>query len=339
MGAAAVLLLIALPFLVVSPAQVRGVPGPLLIVVSLAASFVLGPRWGVVLTCLGVALAVGVVGENRWSEPLVWIPTAVVVGILGDRVRRAEAVRLELLGQLRAGLVALSSSPTLGPFEVVARYAPAERAQLLAGDFYGVLAEPDGSVAVMVGDVAGHGPGAAAVATHLRAAWRALVSAGVPAREVVGVLNDTLRAEQAFGASKVAFATLLTGSLSADCRRACFVLAGHPPPILVTPSGASELQLVGGAPIGVRDGAAWEVQEIALPPAPWTLLSYTDGLVEGRTAPDGGRPFGVVKLMGALAQMGPSGAHDVDALLHLARAANGEAMADDIVVLALSPHR
>jgi hypothetical protein len=334
---AALLLLIGLPFLAVSPSSVRGVPGPLLIVVCLAASFLLGPWWGVPLTCLGVALAVVILGENRFSEPLVWIPTAAAAGILGERVRRVEMLRRELLAQLRADLAALSSSPATGPFDVVARYLPAEGAQVLAGDFYGVVARADGSIALMVGDVAGHGPGAAAVATHLRAAWQALAAAGVPAQDAVRVLDETLRAERATGAVQVAFATLLVGWIAPDLASARFVLAGHQPPILITPADAAEVRLSPERPLGIEGAAGWDAHEVSLPAGSWTLLCYTDGLVEGRAAPDGERPFGTERLTRALAGKGALGPDQVDDLLERVRSANGDAMPDDIVLLAVSP--
>src|SRR6185437_15354090 len=177
-------LAIALPFLFLSPSTVRGVPGPLLVLLGVASAFVMGPRIGAALTAFAVLLAVVIVGENALTEPLVWIPVAIGVGIVGDRVRRGD--------DLRRGLVTVSREPRVGPYRIVSRYVPVEVAQVLAGDFYGVIREPSGAVAVMVGDVAGHGPVAAAVATRLRASWRGLASAGVPARDAAHVLNETM---------------------------------------------------------------------------------------------------------------------------------------------------
>ena len=64
-------LAIALPFLVISPNTLCGVPGPLLVVVGVAASYLLGPWLWVPVTAVGVLLAVTIVGENAWAEPLV----------------------------------------------------------------------------------------------------------------------------------------------------------------------------------------------------------------------------------------------------------------------------
>ena len=331
-------LAIALPFLFVSPSTVRGVPGPLLVVVSVAAAFVMGPWLGAALTAMAVLLAVTVVGENAYAEPLVWIPVAVGVGIVGDRVRRGDELRRALLGELRRGLVTVSRDPQVGPYRIVSRYVPAERAQVLAGDFYGVIREPGGGVAVMVGDVAGHGPGAAAVATRLRASWRGLASAGVPAGDAVGVLNDALIAERRRTTLPVLFATLCLASIDADGSKARFVLAGHPPPILIGPGGVDEYALATDPAIGVTAHSGWTEHAVELPAAPWSLLFYTDGLVEGRASPAGPRPFGTTRLRRLLAAPGPPlGEGDVDAVLAAVTAANGGPMGDDIVLVAVSP--
>ena len=152
---------------------------------GVAAAFVLGPWEGAALTAVAVVLAVVIIGENRFAEPLVWLPVAVGVGMVGERVRRGDELRRSLLDALRQGLVSLVQDPEVGPLVVVSRYVPAEAAQVLAGDFYGEIQQPSGRVAVMVGDVAGHGPSAAAIATRLRAAWRGLASADVSAPETV----------------------------------------------------------------------------------------------------------------------------------------------------------
>lgn len=328
-------LAIALPFLAVSPTDVRGVPGPLLIVVCMAASFLLGPAWGVGLTVLGVLLAVGVINENAYAEPIVWIPAALAVGIVGRRVRHGELLRRQVLAELQAGLVALSSAPSMGELQVVTRYVPAESAQMLAADFYGVLETADGDVAVLIGDVAGHGPRAAAVAARLRASWRGMTSAGVPAPQIMRILNDTLQAEQRT-ASTFEFATVCLTSISAARSEASFVIAGHPSPVLVTRESAAPCDIPAGPAIGMIPDAEWTPHRIHLPDEPWSLVFYTDGLVEGRD-PDGRRPHGIERLLPALATAGPGITDaDLDRLLTTVEDTNAGPLADDVVVLAIS---
>jgi hypothetical protein len=336
-GAVALLeLAIALPFLFIDPETVRGIPGPLLIVVALAASYALGPLPGAALTALAVLLAVTIIGENQYFEPLVWIPTAIVCGILGARFSRGEALRREVIAELQRGLVALSAAPHVGPLEVMTRYAPAESAQLLAADFYGILGTADGGVAVLIGDVSGHGPRAAAVAARLRASWRALITAEVPPEQAVGVLNDLLLAEQRV-ATTFAFATACLATIAADRSTLSLVVAGHPGPVLVGAGSAVQVDVPAGPPLGVVARRTWPTGRVALAEGSWTLVFYTDGLVEGR-GPDGSRPFGIERLLPILAGRGPLlRESDLDDVLATVEEANAGSMDDDIVVLTISP--
>jgi len=332
----AIELLIALPFLFVSPSDARGVPGPLMIVVCLSAAFLLGPYLGVALTVVGVLLAVLIIGENPVSEPLVWIPVALVAGIVGDRVRRGEELRREVLDELRAGLVALSDAPVVGSLRVVSRYVPAETAQILAGDFYGIMPTPDGGVAIMVGDVSGHGPPAAAIATHLRAAWRAMAGAGVRPEAIMDMLNDRLVAEQRRPTVSVRFATVCLATVAPDNATVSLVVAGHPPPVLTAAGSAWEAPVEPQPAIGLHGTYTWRAQQVTLPAEPWAMVLYTDGLVEGQTAA-GQRPFGIERLLPTLAARGPAlEDEDVDALLSTVMLANGGALPDDVVVVAVS---
>ena len=244
-------LAIALPFLVISPNTLRGVPGPLLVVIGVVASYLLGPWLGVPVTAVAVVLAVTIVGENAWAAPLVWLPVSAGAGIVGEQVRHGDELRRELIEELRRGLVGIYRDPAVGRLNVVSRYIPAVSAQRIAGDFYGAVVQPTGDVAIMVGDVAGHGPAAAALATRLRAMWRGLAIAGVSDSETVSALNETLLAEQQRIASQIPFATLCLATVAADLRSAQIVIAGHPPPILVTARGTHEDAHPAGPAIGI----------------------------------------------------------------------------------------
>lgn len=339
LAAAAVVLLelaIALPFLVIDPSAVRGIPGPLLIVVALAASYVLGPLTGAALTALAVLLAVTIIGENEYFEPLIWIPTAVACGLLGARVRRGESLRREVVAELQRGLVALSAAPRVGPLRVMTRYTPAESAQLLAADFYGILETPNGGASILIGDVSGHGPRAAAVAARLRASWRALITAEVPADQAVGVLNDLLLAEQRV-ATTFAYATACLATIDPARATASLVVAGHPGPVRVDGQSAVQLDVAAGPPLGVVPRPAWPTDRIDLGGDEWTLVFYTDGLVEGR-GPGRVRPYGIERLLPLLASRGPVlGETDLDDILATVEAANDGRMQDDIVIVSVSP--
>ncbi|MGH3140754.1 MAG: PP2C family protein-serine/threonine phosphatase, partial [Gaiellales bacterium] len=283
------------------------------------------------------ALGVGILDENPIGEPLVWIPAAIGAGIVGERVRRGDRLRRELLDELRASLVALPGMPTVGSVHIASRYVPAEGAQVLAADFFGVLDVPGGAISALVGDVAGHGPASAAAATRLRAAWRGLALAGVGLPETMRSMNAILTAERvAF--DQVQFATVCLVMIEKGMSTAQVVLGGHPPPVLLAQGRAREVAVRAGPPIGVDTASRWQVVPIELPACAWSLLVYTDGLIEGRSAPGGPRPFGHERLLAGMeSHEPPLDRSDLDAILGVARDANGGPMLDDVVMLALSP--
>jgi serine phosphatase RsbU (regulator of sigma subunit) len=252
-------------------------------------------------------------------------------------MRHGEALRREVIQQLYAGLVALSRDPVIGPLAVRTRYLPAEVEQVLAGDFYGVLEGPNGEAFIMVGDVSGHGPGAAATATHLRAAWRGLAASAADLAEIARILNDLLHAEQR-GGTDLRFATLCLAAFSPDLSTAQFLVAGHPPPVLVFDDECIELRLRRQPPLGVAIDLEWRPEEIPLPAGVWSMVIYTDGLVEGRRSPGGPRPFGMPALCQLLTRNRlPITDESLDDVLQAVRAANGGPMVDDIVAIAVSP--
>jgi serine phosphatase RsbU (regulator of sigma subunit) len=153
----------------------------------------------------------------------------------------------------------------------------------------------------------------------------------------MGVLNDSLIAERHRMSTQIVFATVCLASVDPDRMNARVVLAGHPPPLLVRRDHAGSLELSPGPPIGVDPGRTWDVHHVQLPDEIWTLLLYTDGLVEGRSAPNGPRPFGLGRLSELLAGQAPLTAPAIDDVLEHVHAANGGPLADDVVILAVSP--
>lgn len=328
---------VAVPFLAISPSRLRGVPGPLLIVICVSGAFLVGPRLGALLAIVGVSLGVGILDEHPIGDPLVWIPATVVAGVIGDRVRRGDQLRRALLDELRRSLVALPGMPAAATVHIATKYVPAEGAQVLAADFYGILDAADGAITVLIGDVAGHGPASAAAATRLRAAWRGLTLAGVGLPETLRAMNGILTAERvAF--EQVQFATVSLALIAPDMSGVRIVSAGHPRPILLSHGQARELDVPAGPPIGVDAASRWNDVRLELPPRPWSLLLHTDGLTEGRTRPDGPRPFGDERLLGVVGGLeAPLGDGELDQILAVVEKANGGPMPDDVIMVAVSP--
>jgi len=103
---------------------------------------------------------------------------------------------------------------------------------LLGGDFYGVVPQDDASVDIVIGDVSGHGSTAAAVGTTLRAAWRGLMMAGTDLETAVAALNQLMHVERRRNDVDL-FTTACLAHIDSSTGAVSFVLAGHPPPLLL----------------------------------------------------------------------------------------------------------
>jgi serine phosphatase RsbU (regulator of sigma subunit) len=233
----------------------------------------------------------------------------------------------------------LLSDPRL---TVATRYRPGGGQMLLGGDFFDLVEAADGWVHVVIGDVCGRGPEEAALGVCLRVAWRTMVLAGRPMAEVLSAVQQVLEHERH---EARLFATLCMVSVAPDRARARLHLAGHPPPLLLAPGGVSELTAPVSAPPGIVHMEEWPVTEVALGDA-WTLLMYTDGLIEGRigTGPErlGGDGLTEIieKYLHATRPAGPwerrpRDEHLLDTLVDQVRELNGGDLDDDLAVLAL----
>ena len=139
----------------------------------------------------------------------------------------------------------------------------------------------DGTVHAVIGDVSGHGPDAAALGVCLRIAWRTLVLGGREAEELLPTLQVVHGHERHFSWM---FTTLCMVTIAPDRRSVSIRLAGHPPPLLIARAAGSRRSS------RRRSSRRWASSttragpphEHALPER-WSLLLYTDGLIEGRT--------------------------------------------------------
>ena len=233
----------------------------------------------------------------------------------------------------------LLSDPRL---TVATRYRPGGGQMLLGGDFFDLVEAPDGWVHVVIGDVCGRGPAEAALGVCLRVAWRTMVLAGRPMAEVLSAVQQVLEHERH---EERLFTTLCMVSVAPDRGHARLHLAGHPPPLLLSPDGVSELQAPVSAPPGIAHMEEWPVSEVALG-TNWTLLMYTDGLIEGRigTGPERLGSDGLTEIIEAFLRTAPPGGQWerrprderlLDGLIDRVRELNGGDLDDDLAVLAL----
>ncbi|MFD0369954.1 MULTISPECIES: PP2C family protein-serine/threonine phosphatase [unclassified Streptomyces] len=253
----------------------------------------------------------------------------VKIKLAESRLRAQENARLER-GLLPTPLLEGSD------LRFAARYRPGRSRALLGGDFYDTVRTPDGTVHAMIGDVCGHGPDEAALGVELRIAWRALTFAGLCGDELLSTLQQVLEHERE---NDEIFATLCTVDISADGRRAGLCLAGHPTPLIARHGRAAELLPYedGGPALGLLPRARWPRRQVELGGS-WSLLMYTDGLIEGRSAGPGSPRLGqdgMLEMINRQLASGLRGEELLDAAVTEVRSLNGGELTDDVAVLAL----
>jgi serine phosphatase RsbU (regulator of sigma subunit)/anti-sigma regulatory factor (Ser/Thr protein kinase) len=163
--------------------------------------------------------------------------------------------------------------------EVKHRYLPGSKLIEVGGDWYESISLPGGRVALVVGDVAGHGVRAAVTMGRLRTAIKTLTMLELPPAETLQRLDDLM---QELGVTEPHFATCVYAvydSVEGTCEVAS---AGHLPPLLVRPDGSNEFLDVSPAPpLGIGaipiTSRRLRIEDGSL------LVMYTDGLVERRT--------------------------------------------------------
>ena len=173
-----------------------------------------------------------------------------------------------------------SALPEVDGLELTARYHPAVESLEVGGDWYDVVALPDGRVALAVGDVVGRGLRAATTMGQLRSALAALaLSTESPALVLDGLERF---ARQVDGAR---LATVVYGVLDPAAGTFRYACAGHPPPLVLRPGGGTELLEEGRSPLlcalpAAASGPRPEGTHLLEPGD--RLLLYSDGLVERR---------------------------------------------------------
>jgi serine phosphatase RsbU (regulator of sigma subunit) len=243
-------------------------------------------------------------------------------------LRQAESARLER-GLLPKPLID-GTHASLVPF-----YRPGRDRALLGGDFYDAIATEPDRLHLLVGDVCGHGVDEAPLGVALRVAWRALILAGVPDDHLLASLEQLVVAERP---SDEVFVTVATAAVDLSNGRAQMRLAGHPPPILLTGERIECCEVEPSVVLGVGTGVARPATDVTLDDG-WSLLVYTDGLIEGRAHPDGDRlgVDGLCEILAAPERVDIAPADLPGWLVGRAEERNGGPLADDVAVLLLSP--
>jgi serine phosphatase RsbU (regulator of sigma subunit) len=255
-----------------------------------------------------------------------FLAAAVAASLIADRLRALEH-SAEELEAIRAAL-APADLPEIPDLDAAAAFVPSELG--VSGDFYLLTNGPDGSTVAMVGDVVGHGPAAARLATFIRARFAAFAANSSDPAELLALTNNALldrpgRRDELIGAVCV--------RLRPGEDKVCWARAGHPPPLRLP--GLEELDGDGSTLLlGVEKGLELENAEHALGDGDG-LVVYTDGATDVR---QGRAMLGLEGLRGMLAPLA-----DLDART-LANELEGAILAwadrpirDDLCLVVLKP--
>ena len=193
-----------------------------------------------------------------------------------DNARRYNRERATALTLQRSLLPTGLSAPS--SVEVGHRYLPGSQLIEVGGDWYESIPLPGARVALVVGDVAGHGVRAAVTMGRLRTAIQTLAMLELSPAESLQHLNELMRK---IGEREPHFATCAYATYDAVNGTCEVASAGHLPPLLVRPDGSSEfLDVAPAPPLGVGEGLissrTFEIEDGSM------FVLYTDGLVESR---------------------------------------------------------
>ncbi|MFG2730380.1 SpoIIE family protein phosphatase [Streptomyces canus] len=246
------------------------------------------------VTARGTTLGVVFFGRWRRKEPFEEEDLTLAEELVAraavclDNARRFTRERTAALTLQRSLLP--QRLPEQSAVEAATCYLPSEPGLGVGGDWFDVIPLSGARVALVVGDVVGHGIQAAAAMGRLRTAVRTLADVDLAPDELLTQLDDLViqlsdeyeTDEGAGPAAGEAGATCLYAVYDPVSGRCSIARAGHPAPALVHPDGtATYLDLPAGPPLGLG-GLPFETVEMDLPEGSLLAL-YTDGLVESRT--------------------------------------------------------
>jgi PAS domain S-box-containing protein len=249
-----------------------------------------------------------------------------MVGTVQDITEDKRAEREHRIAETLQRSLLPERLPEVPGITLAARYVPATKDADIGGDWYDVVALPDGRLGIAIGDIAGHGLRAAATMGQLRMALRAYAIESESAGEVVARMQQLVRA---LGIPDMATVVYLV--FDPDSGLLVFANAGHPPPLVIAPGGeALFLEEAVSPPLGTMPHAQHTESTARLSPGS-TLVVFTDGLIERRG----------VSLRDGLERLrvAASGTtEDLESLAdHLLTTMVEEDVEDDIALLVLQP--
>ncbi|MFF4803180.1 SpoIIE family protein phosphatase [Streptomyces sp. NPDC001351] len=235
-------------------------------------------------TTLGAAVAVRIAHPDDYGDD---------DAVLAEELASRAAVCIDNARRFcreRTTALALQNSllprglPGQAAVEVAHRYLPSDSLVGIGGDWFDVIPLSGSRVALVVGDVVGHGIPSSATMGRLCTAVRTLADVDLPPDELLTHLDDLvthLASDDTGDEVAELGATCLYAVYDPVSRRLDLAAAGHPPPALLLPDGTVSLvSMTAGPPLGVG-GLPFESTELELPEGSVVAL-YTDGLIEDR---------------------------------------------------------
>ena len=249
---------------------------------------------------------------------------ALQVSLVMAKAQRYE-VDVRTSHTLQANLLP-AAPPGVPGLRIAVRYLAATRGVEVGGDFHDVVPLAPNQVALAVGDVVGHDIAAAATMGQLHSVYRAMLVD----RPAPSAVIDRLQASWSLLGLK-RMATALFATLDPTSGQLRIASAGHPAPLMMVEGRAEYLPVQPSRLLGAPPASAPAPEWAGVLPPGATLLLFTDGLVESRSADI---DEGLARLLDAVVRAGTS---DPDRLCdHLLAAMTGEVRADDIALLALT---
>jgi serine phosphatase RsbU (regulator of sigma subunit) len=258
---------------------------PLVTTITKIVDVVPGAVWELIAVLLALALAFA--ARSR------------VAALRARRLERQRVQLLEDVGLLQAALLPIPPA-RLGPVGTSVAYRPAAGPGA-GGDFYDVFALDDGQLAIIIGDVSGHGRQALPHTALVRFTLRAYLEAGLSPRDAVQTAGAVL-GRQLGGV----FATVIAATYNPRERVLVYSCAGHPPPVILplhADAGSIPVVTICASPpigVGMRTGTRQTVVSV---PGGAQICFHTDGVTEARVGAD---LFGSERLVSTLAELGPS---------------------------------
>lgn len=237
------------------------------------------------------------------------------------------AARTHLARTLQRSLLP-ETLPVLDRLVLSSAYHPVGEGNEVGGDFYDVFTTPLGCWLV-VGDVCGKGPEAAAVTALVRHSIRAFAFVRSSPSQVLGAVNEVMLGH----ALAQRFATVVVArlDLAFEPARAVIAAAGHPPPVLLDANGSTHCPNLRGMMLGVRSGSNVCDLELSLDPGS-TLVLYTDGLLDAGAPRRGLTPRELCRLLAHHAGAAPHSI--VQQLERLALSSGAGRLRDDVAIVA-----